>query len=317
MLKAVLAGLTQLEHYLIAVLLDESGQQALPVWIEWHNWWPLDDCLRDWRFIQPSCFTLMNNLIAVTGGEPREVCISDSDGDIIHAHITLRANGTAQDVPARANDALTFATVARLPLLMSDKVLQREGVWVPDQIRKNWKPGQILNDGALKWIAQTAMDQHTFSLDQVVEGLYISGVRRRPTLQRLRDEGITHVLKLYHMPVPWPDEFDVLDNALEDGALIPLDALRRGVQFIKKHRDQNEKVLVLCWEGVSRSSTFVLAYLVQELGYDLREAWMLLRQKHAKAWPAHQMWASLIEHYALPYTISDVKQWLVNSANQE
>ncbi|HEX3049324.1 MAG TPA: bifunctional nuclease domain-containing protein, partial [Aggregatilineaceae bacterium] len=284
MLKAVLAGLTQLEHYLIAVLLDETGQQALPVWVEWHNWWPMDDCLRDWRFIQPSCFTLMNNLIMASGGEPRDVCISDSDGDIIHAHITLCTNGSTFDVPARPNDAITFATVARLPILMSDKVLQREGVWVPEPIRKNWRSGQVLPDASLKWIAQTAMDQHTFSLDQVVEGVYISGVRRRPALQRLRDEEITHVLKLYHMPVPWPDDFDVLDNSLEDGALIPLDTLQRGVQFIKKHRDQNEKVLVLCWEGVSRSSTFVLAYLVQELGYDLHEAWMLLRQKHAKAW---------------------------------
>ncbi|HEX2906686.1 MAG TPA: hypothetical protein VHO69_07495, partial [Phototrophicaceae bacterium] len=40
-------------------------------------------------------------------------CISDSDGDIIHAHITLCTNGSTFDVPARPNDAITFATVAR------------------------------------------------------------------------------------------------------------------------------------------------------------------------------------------------------------
>jgi protein-tyrosine phosphatase len=70
-------------------------------------------------------------------------------------------------------------------------------------------------------------------------------------------------------------------------------------------------LLVACRYGVSRSSTFVLAYLVQEKGYDLPEAWHLLRSNHPLAYPARELWQSLLAHYRQPYTMADVEQWLI------
>lgn len=167
-----------------------------------------------------------------------------------------------------------------------------------------------MDKSVLRQIVAAAVEKRTFNADQVVEGLYISGIRRRPLLDDLRRNGITHVLRLYSSVVDWPDDFVVFDNPLEDGARVPMGTFDRGVDFIRQARAEGHGVLVLCWEGMSRSSTFVLAYLIDDLGMDLPDAWRLLRERHPKAWPAFQMWSSLIAHYNLPYTMNDVRAWL-------
>jgi bifunctional DNase/RNase len=300
MIKAHLAGITRVDPFLLAVLADEM--QAMPLWLEWENWWPLDDMLRGWTFVWPSSFRLMSDLIDAAGGVVEDIGLYSVNGDVIEAAIRL-SNG--KSVNAKPADALTLSVIRSLPISIAESVMEIEGVPIPDDLR-----GQPLDDAALKRLVEAARNKRCFCVDRVVEGLYISGVRRQPFPDRLREQGITSVLKLYSHPMPWPDDFVVFDNGLEDGILAPIERLQRGVEFIRDQRAHDRKVLVLCWEGMSRSSTFVLAYLVQELGYDLREAWETLRAAHPKAFPAHQMWMSLIEHYGLSYTIEDVKVWL-------
>ncbi len=156
-------------------------------------------------------------------------------------------------------------------------------------------------------------------VDCVIPGLYISGMRALYHADDLRARGISRVLKLYfgdpRLP-PWPPDFEVCDNAIEDDAPVPFDCLRRGVDFIHQGMEVGAAVLVCCWAGISRSSAFVLAYLV-ELGYDLPEAWALLSSQHADAWPAFELWHSLLAYYDLPYTMEDVLTWLRWSGDEE
>lgn len=311
MSRAFIAGLFRDERQLILVLVDETGQRALPVWIEWENWWPLDDHLLDWHFPLPSNFLVMANLIRAGGGEPVEVCLHTVEGDTLYAAIRVRSgDGSRRDVDAKPNDAVTLAAVADIPIMIHPEVLASQGVAVPDSARAAWTPGALLDRDALARIVGDALQQHPFQIDPVVEGLYISGIRRRPLAETLRAMSIRHVLRLYQTEYPWPDDFVVCQNALEDGAQVSPEALRRGVDFIRDSRAAGHNVLVLCYEGMSRSSTFVLAYLVRELGYDLPGAWRQLHERHPKAWPAFQMWSSLIEQYRLPYTMDDVRRWL-------
>ena len=100
---------------------------------------------------------------------------------------------------------------------------------------------------------------------------------------------------------------------MRDGALVPPGRMEAGVEFVRERRAAGENVLIACWEGMSRSSTFVMAYLIEALDYDLRDAWDLLRARHSKASPAREMWQSLLTYYKLPYTIEDVRHWLNNS----
>ncbi len=143
-------------------------------------------------------------------------------------------------------------------------------------------------------------------------GLYISGARAAYYSDALRQAGITHVLTLYldeAGSVRWPPDFTVLQNGIQDDALVPAAMLRRGIDFVHRAAEAGENVLICCWAGISRSSTFVLAYLV-ETGYDLPDAWQLLSSRHVDSWPAIELWQSLLDYYALPYTIEDVQAWL-------
>lgn len=150
--------------------------------------------------------------------------------------------------------------------------------------------------------------------DHVVDGVYISGVKALHFAASLREQKIMNLLKLYEdEPIP-PADFNTLDNWLQDGEFIPLERMRRGVDFILKHVHQGEKVLVMCGAGISRSSTFVLAYMLEK-GYDAREAYFLLRKNHAVAEPHPELWLSLITHYQLKYTIDEVWNWRFEDLN--
>lgn len=146
-------------------------------------------------------------------------------------------------------------------------------------------------------------------VDQVVDGLYIGGWRSTLHADELRAAGITHVLKLYQFIPHFPADFSICENPVEDGEPLPLAVLRRGVDFVLGCLDSGQPVLVMCGAGISRSAVFVLAVLV-ERRTDLREAFRLLRERHMEATPHPQLWASLIEHYGLAYTVDDAMDWM-------
>jgi protein-tyrosine phosphatase len=157
--------------------------------------------------------------------------------------------------------------------------------------------------------------QRVGNADHVIDGVYVGGARAIYHIPELRTAGIKHVLKLYFDETDWdqwPEDFVVCHNPLNDGEFIPLETLQRGVSFIKEHVAAGEPVLVMCGAGISRSSTFVLAYLLDS-GYSLYDAWQLLRKQHPEAWPLPALWQSLIEHYHLPHRVEEVVGWILDT----
>ncbi len=152
---------------------------------------------------------------------------------------------------------------------------------------------------------------HIPDVDHVLDGVYIGGVRRAALhIPELYDAGITHVLKLYaSLPHwPWPDDFVVCDLPIEDEMCVEKEKLHYGVSFIKSCVAADQPVLVTCEMGISRSATLVLAYLV-ERGYNLHDAWRLLRARHCRSGPAGALWCSLLECYQLNYSMDDIWDW--------
>jgi hypothetical protein len=155
------------------------------------------------------------------------------------------------------------------------------------------------------------MDDSTVSrpFHHVVDGVYISGHRVTQFAKELREAGITNVLKLYE-DIPYlPSDFNTFENVLDDGELIPPLVLRHGTNFIMSQVDAGNPVIVMCTAGISRSSTFVLAYLLQR-DYDLKSAFLLLRKHHPQARPHPRMWQSLITQYQLRYKLEEILEWL-------
>jgi len=74
----------------------------------------------------------------------------------------------------------------------------------------------------------------------------------------------------------------VYDNGLVENLLLHLD---EGVDFIRAAVAAKGIILVHCNAGMSRSASFVIAYLIRELGYSFEDALVFSRSKREKIFP--------------------------------
>jgi len=144
-------------------------------------------------------------------------------------------------------------------------------------------------------------------MDWVAEGIAVGGLRDTLDHDRLRSEGIEAVLQLYgadreRATIPIPVE--LLQLSLMDRQPLPPALLRRGVDFIRRQREAGRPLLVACGAGISRSPTFVAAYL-HEQGTDLVEAYRLIRTARPVIRPHRAMVRSLVSYYHLPEAVAE------------
>ncbi|TGL41013.1 dual specificity protein phosphatase family protein [Leptospira perdikensis] len=116
--------------------------------------------------------------------------------------------------------------------------------------------------------------------DEVVDGLFISGLQASLNKNELRRIGITHILSLgSFLDDPHKGEFNhksfrIMDNKSE--ALSGI--LPECLEFIQEGR-KTGKVLVHCLSGVSRSAAIVTAYLTKTDGKSVDESMQFLKTK--------------------------------------
>jgi protein-tyrosine phosphatase len=146
-------------------------------------------------------------------------------------------------------------------------------------------------------------------MDCVYDGLYISSVEMIRKQKAVKEEGITAIVRLdmgSYGKYEWTTHFfKVLHEPFTDGDAIPDDVIPRVTKFIHEQLEDDGAVLVHCAMGISRSSTMVMAYLIEYEGMSLAEAFGTVREGRTQAFPHPKLLASLIEHYNLPYSPMD------------
>jgi predicted protein tyrosine phosphatase len=98
---------------------------------------------------------------------------------------------------------------------------------------------------------------------------------------------------------------------VNDGEPLPHDVLRMGVEFVRLEKALGRNVLIACGAGISRSSAFAIAALVEEEGLGLLDACRAVCARHPSALPHPVLWASLCAHYAedVPYAhVLDIRR---------
>jgi len=149
--------------------------------------------------------------------------------------------------------------------------------------------------------------------NQITDSLYIGRAQLTEVAGGIKEMGITSVLKLYESPPDWPPGFVVYNSPHPDGVRISAARMARHIKFITQEIEAGHKVLVVCYAGISRSSTAVLAYLVST-GMSLPDAYRLLKSRHPIADPNPVLWKSLIKYFKLRYTPMDVFEWTIRSS---
>ena len=90
---------------------------------------------------------------------------------------------------------------------------------------------------------------------------------------------------------------------VEDLAPISSPHIHEGVDFIREHKAQGQRVLVACGAGMNRSSAFCAAALKEEEGLTLFEAFKEVKRHHPESLPHQPVWESLCRYYGedIPY----------------
>ena len=142
-------------------------------------------------------------------------------------------------------------------------------------------------------------------MDEVYEQLYVGDIETLRRQDAVRQEGVEAVVRLDlrdRDKLHWDDRFTVLDVPINDGANVPDGVFEKVTDFIHEQVQQEKTVLVHCNMGVSRSTTMVMAYLIQYEGMSLGEAFGTVREGREVARPHGALLASLIDKYDLPYS---------------
>ena len=104
--------------------------------------------------------------------------------------------------------------------------------------------------------------------------------------EKMKEKGITHVLSMLDPSEnPHPQTFSYMNLVFEDDEEAGLKHhLAPGIGFIRQGALAGG-CLVHCAAGISRSSSFVIAYLMDEYAWTLGEAFHGLRERRPVSWP--------------------------------
>jgi len=124
-----------------------------------------------------------------------------------------------------------------------------------------------------------------------------------PALQNQKEElqkdapSVTHIANItQHEPSPFPDVFKYLRISILDQDTVRIyERFDDFIKFVDEALSEGGAVYVHCSAGVSRSSSFVIAYLIQRKGMTLKEAFEFVKQRRSAISPNLGFMKQLIE----------------------
>ncbi len=130
---------------------------------------------------------------------------------------------------------------------------------------------------------------------KIREWLYIGKYSQTRRLEFLNQVGITAMLQLAdHIP---QDGIETLYLDINDGESLPHDKIQRGVNFILEQKEVDGRVLVACGAGISRSSTFALAALMEVEKLAIFDAYREVFLRYRGAEPHPELMMSLSAYH--------------------
>jgi len=138
-------------------------------------------------------------------------------------------------------------------------------------------------------------------MDQIRPWLFIGKYRDTTNGPYLQQKNIRAMLQLAEL-VQQP-EIDSLYLPVQDLAPVSWNHLRQGLDFIRQHKENGNRILVACGAGINRSSSFCAAALKEEEGLSLFEAFKEVKRFHPESMPHEPVWESLCNYYdeKVPY----------------
>jgi bifunctional DNase/RNase len=108
----------------VIVLREVGGERSFPIVIGIFEATSIDRRVRNLPSPRPLTHDLVTNAIEQLGGEIQDVVISDLKEHTYFAKLRIRHEGELLEVDSRPSDAIALAVTAKVPIYVSEDVLQ-------------------------------------------------------------------------------------------------------------------------------------------------------------------------------------------------
>src|SRR4030067_769504 len=108
----------------VVVLVDLSGQKALPIWIGVFEAEAISRGLEDVVTLRPMTHDLMKQFLDTFHVSLDRVVINDLKGNTFYATVHLNVEGKELIVDSRPSDAIALAVRVKAPIFVSQLVVQ-------------------------------------------------------------------------------------------------------------------------------------------------------------------------------------------------
>ena len=121
-------------------------------------------------------------------------------------------------------------------------------------------------------------------MSEIIDSLYIGSFADAKSKKFLQQSRITHVLSAaWELNPAFPGQYEYLHIKMSDKPTFDLNLhLDCALEFIHNALNNDGRVLVHCYAGISRSASIVVAYLIRYNSLTLAEALSLCKQKRTQ-----------------------------------
>jgi bifunctional DNase/RNase len=115
-------------HNPVVLLADKEGKKALPIWIGLLEGNAIDKELKNITSPRPMTHDLLHSILTQVHVKVKEVKIIDLKDHTYFATLFLKLNKGVIEVDARPSDAIVLALKSKIPILVSTKILDEQGI---------------------------------------------------------------------------------------------------------------------------------------------------------------------------------------------
>ncbi|CAF1152054.1 unnamed protein product [Adineta steineri] len=147
----------------------------------------------------------------------------------------------------------------------------------------------------------TIMDENTITnhpMTHIIDGLYIGSESNAKNLDELSSEQIRYIVNVTsHVPLYHSEQFQYCHLPADDTQKQNLlEYFDKAYSFIHNAIENNEKVLVHCVAGISRSPAIVIGFLMRYAKMNMNDAYDFVKRKRSIVSPNLNFMGQLLEY---------------------
>ncbi|MBG0771361.1 MAG: bifunctional nuclease family protein, partial [Anaerolineaceae bacterium] len=118
----------------IVILKEKEVERYLPVWIGLYEAEAITIALQSIQVARPQTHDLLKTLIHTLNAQLIQVEITSLSDDVFYGNLVLESEGIRKQVDCRPSDALALAARVKVPIYVSESVMEQAGIMPEEDI---------------------------------------------------------------------------------------------------------------------------------------------------------------------------------------